>query len=97
MCPGGKVFVELPLPENHASSRKAGGLVWLGKYLSLALTLPASVAAGYIMGVAADHWLNKPFLRAVGIFLGMAAGLLQIFRELTRDERRDQRERENKQ
>jgi F0F1-type ATP synthase assembly protein I len=58
---------------------------WLGKYLSLALTLPASVAAGYILGTAADHWIHVPVLRALGILLGMAAGLIQIFRELTRE------------
>ena len=58
---------------------------WLGKYLSLALTLPASVAAGYILGAAADDWLHAPILRALGILLGMAAGLIQIFRELTRE------------
>jgi F0F1-type ATP synthase assembly protein I len=58
---------------------------WLGKYLSLALTLPASVAAGYILGTLADHWLGIPFLRALGIILGMTAGLIQIFRELSRE------------
>jgi F0F1-type ATP synthase assembly protein I len=69
-------------PENHKS------LIWLSKYLSLAFTLPASVLAGYILGALADHWLNLPILRAVGILLGMAGGLVQILRELSRDERR---------
>ena len=63
-------------------------LVWLGKYLSLGLTLPASVVAGYILGSLADRWLRFPFLRVVGIFLGMAAGLTQILRELNRDSRK---------
>jgi F0F1-type ATP synthase assembly protein I len=58
---------------------------WLGKYLSLALTLPASVVAGYILGAAADHWLRISFLRVLGILLGMAAGILQILRELNRE------------
>ena len=58
---------------------------WLSKYLSLALTLPASVLAGYILGAAADHWLRFSFLRVVGILLGMAAGLIQIIRELNRE------------
>ena len=65
-----------------------GSLTWLGKYLSLALTLPASVVAGYILGAVVDHWLHWPILRAAGILLGMAAGLMQIIRELSRDERR---------
>jgi F0F1-type ATP synthase assembly protein I len=63
-------------------------LLWLGKYLSLALTLPASVVAGYILGSLADHWLHVAFLRVIGIILGMAAGLIQIFRELAREEKR---------
>ncbi len=58
---------------------------WLGKYLSLALTLPACVVAGYILGALADRWLSIPFLRALGIILGMAAGLIQILRELSRE------------
>lgn len=61
---------------------------WLGKYLSLALTLPASVAAGYILGAAADRWLHVSWLPAVGILLGMTAGVLQVIRELTREEKR---------
>ena len=65
-----------------------GSLTWLGKYLSLALTLPASVVAGYILGAVLDHWLHWPILRTIGILLGMAAGLMQILRELSRDERR---------
>ncbi len=63
-------------------------MIWLGKYLSLALTLPASVVAGYIVGALADHWLHIPFLRVVGILLGMAAGLIQIIRELSREARK---------
>lgn len=60
-------------------------LIWLGRYLSLALTLPASVVAGYLLGSFADHWLRSPFLRVIGIILGMTAGLVQIFRELNRE------------
>jgi F0F1-type ATP synthase assembly protein I len=64
-------------------------LLWLGKYLSLALTLPASVVAGYILGSLADRWLHVAFLRVAGILLGVAAGLIQIFRELDRETKRD--------
>ena len=69
-------------PENQKS------LIWLSKYLSLAFTLPASVLAGYILGAIADHWLHIPVLRAIGILLGMVAGLIQIIREISRDEQR---------
>lgn len=72
-----------------ASNRKtASQLTWLGKYLSLALTLPASVFAGYILGALADRWLHIAFLRALGILLGMAAGIYQVIRELLRETKR---------
>jgi len=61
---------------------------WLGKYLSLALTLPASVAAGYILGAIGDHFLHLPILIALGILVGLATGIGQILRELGRDEKR---------
>ncbi|MBV9301003.1 MAG: AtpZ/AtpI family protein [Acidobacteriaceae bacterium] len=61
-------------------------LIWFGKYLSLALTLPGCVIAGYLVGALLDCWLHIPFLRVLGILLGMLAGLLQVFRELARDE-----------
>lgn len=63
-------------------------LIWLSKYLSLALTLPASVGAGYMLGAFADHFLHAPFLRAIGILLGMIAGLFEIIRELTRESKK---------
>jgi F0F1-type ATP synthase assembly protein I len=75
------------------SSKPLGSLTWLGKYLSLGLTLPASVAAGYLVGAAADHYLHHPILRVVGIFLGMASGLTQILREVLRDERSEESSR----
>jgi F0F1-type ATP synthase assembly protein I len=66
-------------------SKPDKSLLWFGKYLSLALALPASAAAGYILGSFAEHWLHFPFLKVVGIILGVSAGLFQIFRELDRE------------
>ena len=73
-------------------SKSDHSLTWLGKYISLGLTLPASVVAGYLLGSAADHHWHYPVLRAVGILLGMAGGLMQILKELARDERRSRTE-----
>ncbi len=71
-------------------SKPDKSLLWLGKYLSLALTLPASAAAGYVLGSFAEHWLHFSFLKAVGIILGVSAGLFQIFRELDRESKSKQ-------
>ena len=71
---------------NRKNGRSTGNpLIWLGKYLSLALTLPASVFAGYVLGALADHYLHRSWLVPVGIIAGMAAGLIQILRELSRE------------
>ena len=84
----------MPGVKEMASNRKTTtpgsgrSFIWLGKYLSLAFTLPASAAAGYILGTLADHWLHLPILRAVGILLGMAVGIFQILRELSRESKR---------
>ena len=63
----------------------------LGKYLSLGLTLPASVFAGYLLGAVVNHWLHIRFLPALGILLGMVAGVYQVIRELLRDEKRSKK------
>jgi F0F1-type ATP synthase assembly protein I len=62
--------------------------VWLGKYISLALALPASVMGGYFLGAIGDHYLHLPILRAAGMLLGLIAGISQIMRELSRDEKK---------
>jgi hypothetical protein len=74
-----------PRPHKTDPRPRGSGLIWLGKYLSLALTLPASVFAGYVLGAFADHFLHQSWLIALGILLGMAAGLIQIIRELSRE------------
>jgi F0F1-type ATP synthase assembly protein I len=83
-----------PLPKNSEpsipknSDRPDRPFLWFGKYLSLALTLPACVAAGYILGAIATHWVQTPLVRVAGIFLGMAAGIIQVVRELSRDSKK---------
>ena len=76
------------LHKTEPRPRGSGGLYWLGKYLSLALTLPASVFAGYILGAFANHYLHHSWVIALGILLGMAAGLIQVIRELSREGRK---------
>ena len=57
----------------------------LGRYLSLAFVLPSAVAAGYIVGYLLDHWLGTTYLKVVFLLLGIAAGLLELLRQLSRN------------
>lgn len=61
--------------------------LWLGKYLSLALTLPASVFSGYLAGAFIQHWVHWTFLPAAGILLGAAAGVIKVIQEVARDDK----------
>ena len=54
------------------------------RYLPLATLLPAAVFVGYTIGYLLDKWLGTHFLYIVFLFLGIAAGLLQLFRELNK-------------
>jgi F0F1-type ATP synthase assembly protein I len=63
-------------------------LFWMGKYLSLALTLPASVLAGYLLATFIQHWLHFSFLPVIGILLGMIAGLVKIVQEVSHDDKK---------
>jgi len=59
--------------------------LWLGKYLSLALTLPASVFAGYLVATFIQHWVHWSLLPLAGIVMGSVAGMVKIIQEVSRD------------
>jgi hypothetical protein len=69
------------------SSKPERSTLWLGKYLSLALTLPASVFAGYLMATFIQHWLHWTFLPVAGILAGSAAGAIKVIQEVSRDDK----------
>jgi hypothetical protein len=41
-----------------------------------------------MLGAFADHFLHQRWVIALGILLGMAAGLIQVIRELSREGRK---------
>ena len=56
-----------------------------GEYTGLAITLPAATAVGWIIGHLLDRWLGTSFLRIVFLILGIAAGFLQLIRQVQKD------------
>jgi F0F1-type ATP synthase assembly protein I len=62
--------------------------VQLGKYYSVAFLLPASMLVGFLMGYLLDKLFGTGFLKIIFLFLGVAAGIIEVIRELSKDDAR---------
>ena len=61
----------------------------VGQYLSMALVIPVSTMVGFTIGYLLDRAAGTSFLKIVFLFLGTAAGFVQLYRQLSRDTRND--------
>ena len=57
------------------------------RYASLGVMLPATTFAGYLIGYLLDRLFHTNFLYIPFLLLGIAAGFLELFREVQRDTR----------
>ena len=69
----------------HETGQKMHDSSKLGKYMELALLLPISTVIGYAMGYGLDKLFHTHFLYLVFLLFGIAAGLIQLIRELQKD------------
>ena len=61
--------------------------VQVSEYTSLAVMLPAATVIGYGIGYLLDRALGTSFLKAVFLVLGIAAGFVQLIRQVQKDTR----------
>lgn len=61
----------------------------VGEYTSLAFVLPVCTMIGYGIGWFLDQKFHTNFLYIVFLLLGIAAGFVQLVRQLMRDTRDD--------
>jgi len=64
-------------------------MVMVGEYTSLAFMLPAATLVGYVIGYLLDRAFHTHFLYIPFLILGIAAGFVQLVRQLMRDTRND--------
>jgi len=57
----------------------------IGKYYSVVFILPAAVLVGFVIGYLLDKWLGTGFLKIVFLFFGLASGMIELIRELNKD------------
>jgi len=64
-------------------------MMLVGEYTSLAFLLPAATFVGYLIGYLLDRAFHTHFLYIPFLILGIAAGFVQLIRQLLRDTRGD--------
>jgi F0F1-type ATP synthase assembly protein I len=67
------------------NKRSDGFLASAARYTAIAMTLPASTFAGYLIGYGLDSWLHTTYLKIVFLILGILSGFVQLIRQLMRD------------
>jgi ATP synthase protein I len=65
------------MPDNSSNKN-----IWVqvGRYSQIAFIFPASTVAGWLVGLALDHWLHTHWLYLVGLILGIVAGFVELIR-----------------
>jgi ATP synthase protein I len=68
--------------QNTDSQNNPKRSLWiqLASYSQLAFIFPAATVAGWLIGVALDHWLHTTWLYLVGLLLGIIAGFVELIR-----------------
>ena len=67
--------------KNMRNNNQGSNAASLGKALKISTELVAAVVVGSIIGFLLDNWLGtKPLLIICFFFMGVAAGILNVFR-----------------
>jgi F0F1-type ATP synthase assembly protein I len=72
----------MSLPDSDPSEKKSM-LVQLASYSQLAFIFPAATVAGWLVGLALDHWLHTTWLYLAGLIVGIIAGFVELIRTVT--------------
>lgn len=64
-------------------------MAMVGDYTALAFLLPAATFVGYLVGYLLDRVFGTNFLYIPFLLLGIAAGFVQLIRQVQRDTRDD--------
>jgi F0F1-type ATP synthase assembly protein I len=60
--------------------------VQLAKYYGLIFVLPAAALVGFGIGYLLDRVFHTGIFKIIFLLLGVAAGMIDLFRELTKDD-----------
>jgi len=60
--------------------KKDGAMVALARYSYLAMVLPSSAFAGWLIGALLEKWLHAGWLHIAGLIFGIIAGFVELGR-----------------
>jgi ATP synthase protein I len=66
------------MSENSSNQRTFW--VQLGRYSQIAFIFPSATVAGWLLGLALDHWFHTHWLYLVGLIFGIVAGFVELIR-----------------
>lgn len=58
-----------------------------GRYSGLAFLIPCAILVGYGIGYGLDKYFGTTYLKLVFLLLGIASGMIELIRELNKDEK----------
>ena len=65
-------------PQQRSSFRSL--MAQAARYSDMAFIIPAGIFAGYLIGLALEHWLHRHWLMLACIVLGVIAGFVEMIR-----------------
>ncbi|MCU1310639.1 MAG: hypothetical protein JWO20_1764 [Candidatus Angelobacter sp.] len=73
---------DMPENDKQRSDLKSEKKSWVEaeKYIQLGVTLPAATVIGWFLGSLLDKWLGTHWGKIAGLFVGIAAGFVQLVR-----------------
>ena len=72
-------------PPGLAKNDKKSAWAQAGRYSQLAVVMPACVFVGYAIGYYLDKAFGTSYLYLVFLLIGIAAGFLELIREVQKD------------
>jgi len=70
-------------PRDNDPPEKKSMLAQLATYSQLAFIFPAATVAGWLIGLALDHWLHTTWLYLAGLIIGIIAGFVELIRTVS--------------
>lgn len=68
-----------PAPEQGGGDNR-NQWVQIARYIQLGFVLPTATVAGWLLGLALDHWLHTSWIQIVGLILGTVGGMVELLR-----------------